>query len=31
VEGFEAGDGGFPVTNENNHDDPWAYDADAGT
>lgn len=30
VEDFEAGDGGFTVTNENNHDDPWAYDAGAG-
>jgi len=28
-EDFTAGDGGFTVTNEN-HDDPWAYDAGAG-
>lgn len=28
-EDFSADDGGFTVTNEN-HDDPWAYDAGAG-
>ena len=30
VEDFAANDGGFTVTNENNHADPWAYDAVAG-
>jgi hypothetical protein len=29
VEDFSGSDGGFTVTNEN-HDDPWAYDAGAG-
>ena len=29
VEDFSVSDGGFTVTNEN-HDDPWAYDAGAG-
>lgn len=30
-EDFSVGDGGFTVTNENDHADPWAYDAVAGT
>ncbi len=30
VEDFNANDGGFTVTNENNHDNPWAYDTAAG-
>ncbi len=30
-EDFSDGDGGFTVTNENDHTDPWAHDAVAGT
>ncbi|MDG1070111.1 MAG: hypothetical protein P8P32_00760 [Akkermansiaceae bacterium] len=29
-EDFSANDGGFTVTNENGHADPWAYDAGVG-
>ena len=29
-EDFSADDGGFTVTNENGHTDPWAYDAGVG-